>query len=272
MGFWTGIGSALTGGLLSAGSSAYTSQQNIKAEREARRWNEMMWREQNKYNHPSAQMARLQEAGLNPRLVYGGSPSGTTGQAGSVAPAKAPRLDYNVGDPIAAYQSAKMVSAQTQNLDAMKRLNDAKAISEMYKGKVGEVNWEAIRNAKDVVMKGIVDQYQTLSANLEKALAEANVAKGTQAARIAQATETLNNMVKDGELKSLDAVYKKFVADLSEQGFTVGDNKWTRALITQLEKSGAIDELNKFASHLIKDPIKYFSNMLLKDVIIPFKN
>ena len=50
--------------------------------RKTREWNEKMyamqrqdaladWRMQNEYNHPSAQMARLREAGLNPNLVYG---------------------------------------------------------------------------------------------------------------------------------------------------------------------------------------------------------
>ena len=38
-----------------------------------------MWHRQNEYNTPSAQMARLREAGLNPNLVYGsGSVTGNT--------------------------------------------------------------------------------------------------------------------------------------------------------------------------------------------------
>lgn len=36
-----------------------------------REWAENDWNKQNEYNHPSAQMARLREAGLNPNLVYG---------------------------------------------------------------------------------------------------------------------------------------------------------------------------------------------------------
>lgn len=46
------------------------------------------WERQNEYNSPSAQMARLQEAGLNPNLVYNGG-SATTA-AGSMAPAASP--------------------------------------------------------------------------------------------------------------------------------------------------------------------------------------
>ena len=46
------------------------------------------WQLQNEYNSPAAQMARLQEAGLNPNLVYNGG-SATTA-AGSMAPAASP--------------------------------------------------------------------------------------------------------------------------------------------------------------------------------------
>lgn len=46
------------------------------------------WQMQNEYNSPAAQMARLQEAGLNPNLVYNGG-SATTA-AGSMAPAASP--------------------------------------------------------------------------------------------------------------------------------------------------------------------------------------
>lgn len=40
------------------------------------------WNMQNEYNDPKHQMARLQAAGLNPHLVYGGS--GNSGQAGPI--------------------------------------------------------------------------------------------------------------------------------------------------------------------------------------------
>ena len=42
-----------------------------KREKGARQHNIEMWNKQNQYNHPLQQMARLQEAGLNPNLIYG---------------------------------------------------------------------------------------------------------------------------------------------------------------------------------------------------------
>lgn len=56
-----------------------------------------MWKMQNKYNAPGAQMQRLQEAGLNPHLMYG---KGTVGNAQGMpqmqqTPYVAPRIDFS---------------------------------------------------------------------------------------------------------------------------------------------------------------------------------
>lgn len=265
------IAGALTGGLNIA-SGLFTGKANRKSEREARRWNEKMWHLQNAYNHPSQQMARLQEAGLNPRLIYGGSPSGASGSAGAVAPGKAERYDYSVGDPISAFQNTRMITAQTQNLQAMRDLNEARALDTLNNAGISGINYNAMKKGGEAVLDGIMSKYLIPSAELEKALAEANVAKGTQAARIAQETQKLNNLIKDGTLKDLDQVYKTFVAQLAEQGFTVGDNKWTRLLISQLEKTGAMDQINKFASDVIKDPMAVFAEMLLGNSYVRFRN
>lgn len=58
-----------------------------------------------KYNHPREQMQRLQEAGLNPNLVYGGSSGGTAGSVGSHPTSSTPNTSR--------YQDARLKSAQT---------------------------------------------------------------------------------------------------------------------------------------------------------------
>ena len=82
-----------------------------KAEREARA-----------YNHPAAQMARLQEAGLNPNLIYGSSPSGAAGTG------QAPDYQMKVGSQdILASQTLRQITAQTQNIKAQTNLADMNA-------------------------------------------------------------------------------------------------------------------------------------------------
>lgn len=76
-------GGAVASGAIGALSQASANDTNIQLQREAFDENERMWHLQNEYNSPVAQMQRLQEAGLNPNLVYGsGSVAGN--QSGSV--------------------------------------------------------------------------------------------------------------------------------------------------------------------------------------------
>ncbi len=68
-------GSGLVGGILQTGMAPIMqkwSQDTAKHEA-GQAWERSMkaWEMQNEYNHPKAKMERLEEAGLNPNLVYG---------------------------------------------------------------------------------------------------------------------------------------------------------------------------------------------------------
>ncbi|MBA7535646.1 hypothetical protein ES705_27904 [subsurface metagenome] len=91
-----------------------------------------MWNRQNIYNMPSAQMARLKQAGLNPNLVYG---TGTvTGNVqGQMPKYNVPQLDYEIRAPqiaenLQTFSDFAMKQAQTKNVDAdtIKKLVEAK--------------------------------------------------------------------------------------------------------------------------------------------------
>ena len=85
-------GLAAAGGL---GSSFIQNAGNKRAARFAAKHNVKFWQMQNRYNHPSQQRQRLEEAGLNPNLIYGSSPSSATGNADSIADMEAPRYEFN---------------------------------------------------------------------------------------------------------------------------------------------------------------------------------
>lgn len=95
----------------------YQNEQNVK-----------MWNMQNAYNTPAMQMQRMQEAGLNPNLMYG---QGTTGNASSAPDAMTPQmtkpdLSYqyvadagkSVGDAVQSYIQAQMADASIKKIDA----------------------------------------------------------------------------------------------------------------------------------------------------------
>lgn len=86
------VAAALAAGA-TLGGAAINAAATGKMNKKTRRWNEKMyarqradalsdWAMQNEYNSPRAQMQRLQEANLNPHLIYGGG-SGVT-EAGGI--------------------------------------------------------------------------------------------------------------------------------------------------------------------------------------------
>lgn len=69
-----------------------------KRQREAFEHNIAMWERQLAYNHPAAQMERLKEAGLNPRLMYGpGGGPAASGQAKELPKYTAPEYKIDFG-------------------------------------------------------------------------------------------------------------------------------------------------------------------------------
>lgn len=116
------------------GSQAYNNAQQGKMNRQTRAWNERMWQYNrdaalqdwnmmNEYNHPSAQMKRLREAGINPHTVYGqGSVATTTNQpraadGGGWNP-RPPTFDFAgpFSQGLGAFYNTQMKDAQIDNL------------------------------------------------------------------------------------------------------------------------------------------------------------
>lgn len=102
---WTSIGTnAITGGLSSLGSSLFggifgsigakqqfKQQQKLLAQQN--QYNIDAFNRENEYNSPSAQMQRLQDAGLNPNLIYGNG--GTNFSSADINPQQVPNAPRN---------------------------------------------------------------------------------------------------------------------------------------------------------------------------------
>lgn len=141
MSFWKDLGkAALSGlaggvgpGLFSLGSSLLTNKGAQRRQMVADQQNINFWKMQNAYNTPKEQMKRLQDAGLNPNLIYG-SGSANTGVAGSIAPSKP--APYNIKNPIPL--QAALLTAQIRNTEAQtaKTNADADQIRQLTGGKV----------------------------------------------------------------------------------------------------------------------------------------
>ena len=84
-----------------------------------------MWNKQNIYNSPVEQINRLKEGGLNPRMIYGSSPSGASGMASQMPKYQAPKPDYSRNQDVKAallntlgqYNTFRIQSAQADTLE-----------------------------------------------------------------------------------------------------------------------------------------------------------
>ena len=71
------VGSAISGAFGMAGEKLrYENEKELASQQN--QYNLDMWRMQNEYNSPAAQMQRFKEAGLNPNLIYGQGSNGNS--------------------------------------------------------------------------------------------------------------------------------------------------------------------------------------------------
>lgn len=89
------------------------------------------WKRQIAYNDPSAQMARLKRAGINPAMAFSKGSVQNTAQL-----EKPPGFDFNVPNPLeqsSKYQDTRVKRAQVDNLEAQNNLIKQQAINEGMK-------------------------------------------------------------------------------------------------------------------------------------------
>lgn len=129
------IGAALIGGATNVASNAIGNSGTRRSQKRADRINRNFWTLQNEYNDPSAQMARLRKAGLNPNLIYGTSPTSAVGNAGAIAPSKP--ADFKFENPLQGmqmFQNTKQTEAQTNNLQTQNTVLEQEAALKALQG------------------------------------------------------------------------------------------------------------------------------------------
>lgn len=226
-------------------------------EKQARRFNRQMWELQNRYNHPVQQMARLQEAGLNPRLIYGSSPGGAAGNAGAIPAGKAPDYKISGANAVAAYQNARMVTAQTQNLNQMRKLNMARTIDAIASGQTKKFNLNLRKKAEASLLKGLFAESDQKRAQADKALQELDILNQQEKDLVAEAAVRVENLRKEGQIKDKDLLYATWRAEMAGKGVNVNDPVLLRTILTLLKNTGALDWIEEG----IKDYVEKAKNV-----------
>lgn len=84
-----------------------------------------LWNKQNEYNSPTAQMQRLQAAGLNPNLVYGSSVAGNSSGNASTSLGSVPGVDYadSMFQGVSAAQQMYLAKSQIRRQETQNQLD-----------------------------------------------------------------------------------------------------------------------------------------------------
>lgn len=172
---------------------ARKKQANLAYEREQEQIKEMK-----KYNSPSQQMQRFEDAGLNPNLIYS---QGTPGQQQHYAQYQPPTIDYTgrkpyiqdapgiFQDSMASYQTAQSQQQQKIALDVSKELRANNMLTERHINETiniakrnRKLNWETASEKKRVKVLGetaqkLIQEQDNLQAVTERTLTEKELAE-----------------------------------------------------------------------------------------------
>lgn len=220
-------GPIISGGM-QMGSDYLSNKQRQKLEADARKFNREMWELQNKYNHPLQQMARLKEAGLNPNLIYGSSPGSAVGNAGAVAPGKAP--EYNMRNPMNSFMNTRVQQAQTNNLKSVTDLNNVKALTEVEKSQMARYEKELL---KGTLFSNIEIAKNNASLGAQQVLQEKLKTKALsnkQTGLIARYAAETRKAIAEKDIADLRINVEQLNSELASYGIRPTDPYWYRAI------------------------------------------
>lgn len=204
--------------------------------KEQQAWNESMWDKQNAYNTPSAQVQRLQAAGINPAFGMGasgnnGSPvSSVSSPQTQRAQMVAPRNDYRAipydlssfgniaGEAINAYYQAKLMNAAVSKNEADANISKADAVTRMQKN-LSDLAESRARIDKLLADKNLSseqrDYYQKLSSQIGQQMklidTQWNDLAVKEYKQNAYTDALTNQAIADSQLKRLQGEYQSIL-------------------------------------------------------------
>lgn len=244
------IGAA--GSILNTGlNAAFTSATNRKQQQ----WNEKMyqlqradaladWNRQNEYNSPTAQMARLRDAGLNPNLVYGNGATTTASPVRSVNMEswrpQTPQIDLGpLSQSLMSIYDIRLKEAQTDNLKAQNTVTLQDAL--LKAAQTASVNASTAKTNVDTEAgKFGLSQAQRL-ADTSAQMAEQQLRKATVETDIALQA---NERAAAQSAVSIDKSVEEILSLRAQRANTVADRDRIRATVDTLRKDSTLKQLD----------------------------
>lgn len=243
-------------GLIARNESKKSAQRNLWnalaiSEKEFQQ-NLQMWHLQNQYNTPGQQMARLQQAGLNPNLVYGsGNVSGNQSGAPPQYRGRTTDMSYTplqIPDMLSMYQNFAMRQAQINNVKAATEATRTKTVNEAIR--TGLLETLGKKSIFELDRDQQLAPYQVDSAKSASEKARTSVSVEMQRLKNLSVDEQIKILnqayaqkrlsIQDVELekKQAEAVFLKYKNDLREHGIHEGDNILLRMIIRMANEAG----------------------------------
>lgn len=204
--------------------------------------NRETWEMQNAYNTPQQQMQRLQDAGLNPRLIYGEG-SSAPNMAGPLDTAQAPvREPANIKSPdLMNYYTIRQMDAQwkqttmaTEIMEknaALKDLQTGLESLKLSKETLRSKNYPGIVESEAMLQKWVSLRSRELFTNEER--------KGQNLLNQGYLMDQLGTM-RGKQIQSLDLenAYKQHRNELAKLGINASDHPALRVLIQASKRMG----------------------------------
>lgn len=236
------------GNIFTAGANRRAQQ---KENEKQRQWSREMydlqnqrdiefWNMQNAYNDPLAQMQRLNEAGLNPHLVYG---NGADTQAGPIATHSAPQPNTKapqfapLGDAITSglfsFLDVQQKKANVARTDAETEAITANTANREFLNKLNTDSYLSLlrSNLANQVNKGHFDaessrvNYEKLSTLIDT---DPELYKSAVKAGLERTILDVELAKTIGDERKASTALKQFELQLNKQGIFRGDNTFFR--------------------------------------------
>lgn len=175
-----------------------------------------MWNKQNQYNTPTAQMGRLEEAGLNPNMMYGQGSTSNTGNAKEMPKYNAPTADFK-SNPTALISMLGMFSDIQQKNANRKRIKESAEntrLDNLYK------------------LASMSDRLQNVKSKAARELIQEEIDRATKELKIEKYS-------LDTETARINTEFKREDKRLyEEKGYTTKDSPWIRIIGKLMEDKG----------------------------------
>lgn len=217
-------GASLVGSAINKSAQSSANFKNLALAKYQNMWNLQQWNRENEYNHPTAQMSRLKQAGLNPNLVYG---SGT--QTTSASSPKAAQMEVtpylgasnDLGAAVSAAINAQNMQRQNELAKSQSDYLRQQAITEGQKQAS-----LAIQNAKGSVDLNIARELQETSieagrANLMKLQGEAHnsMNQANISDFVHRELQPLQKQMSEYQLRQIDLSIRNLIQDMNFNKF-----------------------------------------------------